>query len=148
MSPACYYGNKVTPLPMSASRVLLSRVQLTLHATRRTPYGASRLVHAVSAWSVKPDVLCLGIVGMRGSNRVLYTLLYHTVMHEMSTSPRHPNRSLVPFSLIVIINHRNMFTQHGIVIRDELLKKLPRGLWLPCFFAILRFRSYLFADLT
>ena len=28
-------------------------MQLTLHATRRTPYGASRLVQAVSAWSVK-----------------------------------------------------------------------------------------------
>ena len=30
-----------------------SRMQLTLHATRRTPHGASRLVLAMSAWSVK-----------------------------------------------------------------------------------------------
>ena len=28
------------------------RMQLTLHATRRTPHGASRLVQAMSAWSV------------------------------------------------------------------------------------------------
>ena len=28
-------------------------MQLTLHATRRTPHGASRLVLAMSAWSVK-----------------------------------------------------------------------------------------------
>ena len=37
----------------SASQALLSRMQLTLHATRRTPHGASRLVLAMSAWSVK-----------------------------------------------------------------------------------------------
>ena len=41
----------------SASRAVLSRMQLTLHATRPTPHGASRLVLAMSAWSVKPDVL-------------------------------------------------------------------------------------------
>ena len=28
-------------------------MQLTLYATRRTPHGASRLVQAMSAWSVK-----------------------------------------------------------------------------------------------
>ena len=37
----------------SASQAALSRMQLTLHATRRTPHGASRLVLAISAWSVK-----------------------------------------------------------------------------------------------
>ena len=37
----------------SASQVVISRMQLTLHATRRTPHGASRLVLAMSAWSVK-----------------------------------------------------------------------------------------------
>ena len=29
------------------------RMRLTLHATRRTPHGASRLVQAMPAWSVK-----------------------------------------------------------------------------------------------
>ena len=28
-------------------------MQLTLHAARRTPHGASRLVQAMSTWSVK-----------------------------------------------------------------------------------------------
>ena len=37
----------------SASHAVLSRMQLTLHATRPTPHGASRLVQAMSAWSVK-----------------------------------------------------------------------------------------------
>ena len=38
---------------MSASNVVLSRMQLTFHATRPTPHGASRLVQATSAWSAK-----------------------------------------------------------------------------------------------
>ena len=37
----------------SASQAVLSRMQLTLHATRRTPHGASCLVLAMSARSVK-----------------------------------------------------------------------------------------------
>ena len=53
-------------MPKSASQVVVSRMKLILCATLRTPQGASRLVHAISAWSVKPDVLRLGIVGMRG----------------------------------------------------------------------------------
>ena len=38
----------------SASHAVLSRMQLTLHATRRTPHGASQgLVQTMPAWSVK-----------------------------------------------------------------------------------------------
>ena len=37
----------------SASPAVLSRMHLTLHAIRRTPHSASRLVQAMSAWSVK-----------------------------------------------------------------------------------------------
>ena len=37
----------------SASQAGLGRMQPTLHATRRTPHGASRLVLAMYAWSVK-----------------------------------------------------------------------------------------------
>ena len=40
-------------VPRSASHVVLSRTKLTLHTTRRTPHGASRLVQAMSAWVVK-----------------------------------------------------------------------------------------------
>ena len=44
----------VKSLPaQSASQVVLSRIQFTIHATRRTPHGASRLVQAMSALSVK-----------------------------------------------------------------------------------------------
>ena len=37
----------------SASKTVLNRMQFTLHATRPTPHGASRLVQAICAWSVK-----------------------------------------------------------------------------------------------
>ena len=40
-------------VPKSASQAVLRKVLLTLHATRRTPHGASRLVDAMIAWSVK-----------------------------------------------------------------------------------------------
>ena len=36
----------------SAFRAVLGTVQFTLHATRRTPHGSSRLVQAISAWLV------------------------------------------------------------------------------------------------
>ena len=39
--------------PESASQVVLGRMQLTLHSTRRTPYGTSRLVHTMPAWLAK-----------------------------------------------------------------------------------------------
>ena len=55
-------------VPKSVLRAVLGRTQLALHATRRTPHGASRLVQALFAWLVKkPDVLRPGIEGMRGS---------------------------------------------------------------------------------
>ena len=37
----------------SASQAILSGMRLTLHATRQTLHGASRLVQAMPAWSVK-----------------------------------------------------------------------------------------------
>ena len=39
--------------PLPASQGVPSRMQLTLHAARRTPHGASRVVHTMSTWSVK-----------------------------------------------------------------------------------------------
>ena len=44
---------KLPSICKSASRAVLSRRQHTLHAPRRTPRGASRLVLAMYAWSVK-----------------------------------------------------------------------------------------------
>ena len=43
----CIYAGKC------AAQVVLSRMQLTLHAARRTPHGVSRLVLATSVWSVR-----------------------------------------------------------------------------------------------
>ena len=40
-------------MPKSVLRAILGRMQFTVHATRRTPHGASRLVRAMSAWLVK-----------------------------------------------------------------------------------------------
>ena len=37
----------------STSHMVSSRTQLTLHAIRRTPHGASGLVQALLGWSVK-----------------------------------------------------------------------------------------------
>ena len=37
----------------SASLAVLRRMQLTLHVTRPTTHGASRLVQAMSSWSVE-----------------------------------------------------------------------------------------------
>ena len=41
------------PLRKSVLRAVLAKMQFTLHATRRTPHGASRLGQAMSAWFVK-----------------------------------------------------------------------------------------------
>ena len=54
-------------VPKSVLRAVLGRMQFTLHATCRTPHGASRLVQATSAWLVKTHVHRPGIVRMRGS---------------------------------------------------------------------------------
>ena len=40
-------------MPKYVLRAVLGRMQFALHATRRTPHGASRLVQAMSAWLVK-----------------------------------------------------------------------------------------------
>ena len=69
----------------SVSQAIRSKMQLTLHATRPTPHGASRLMQAMSAWSVKirraPSRRC-------GDARVYG----HTTMamHALSTSPHAP----------------------------------------------------------
>ena len=40
-------------VPKPASQAFLTRMQVALHAIRRVPHGALRLVQAMSAWSVK-----------------------------------------------------------------------------------------------
>ena len=76
----------------SASKAVLSRMQLTLHATRRTPHGASRLVLAMSAWSVKtrraPSRHC------RDARVYGHTT---TAMHDNEYTP-HTSRNFAQFS--------------------------------------------------
>ena len=43
----------LSSIRMSASKAVLCRMPLTLHATRPAPHGASRLVQAMRVWSVK-----------------------------------------------------------------------------------------------
>ena len=66
----------------SASKTFLGRMQLTLQATRPTPHGASCLVQAISAWSVKtrraPSRHC------RDARIYGHTT---TALHDMSTPP-------------------------------------------------------------
>ena len=68
----------------SASKAVLSKMQLTLHATRATPRGALHLMQPMSAWSVKtgraPSRHCRDA-------RVLRSYDYCTAMHDMSTPP-------------------------------------------------------------
>ena len=48
-TPEKTINSKLSPICKSASQVVSSRVQLTLHATRSTPHGAARFVQATSA---------------------------------------------------------------------------------------------------
>ena len=71
----------------SASHAVLGRMQITLHGTRRTPHGASRLVQAMSAWLVKarhaPSRHCRDA-------RVIPLWSYDTAMHEYRVHPPPP----------------------------------------------------------
>ena len=78
-----------------SSHVVLGRMPLTLHTTRRTPHGALRLVHAMSAWSVKTRR-----TPSRHRRDARAYGLKTSAVHEMSTPPPPPltcssNRALV-----------------------------------------------------
>ena len=76
-------------MPKSVLRAVLGRMQFTLHATRRTPHGASRLVQAMSAWLVKTR---------RGPSRHnRHARVYGHTSHAYSedTPPRARQNSLV-----------------------------------------------------
>ena len=75
-------------VPTSASRTFFGRMQFTLHATRRTPHGASRLVQAMSACLVKTQR-----ASSRHSRDGRVYGQTSTAMHKLSTlpSPRRQN---------------------------------------------------------
>ena len=68
---------------------LLGLMQLTLHATRRTPQGASRLVRAMCAWAVKtrraPSRHC------REARVYGHTA---TAMHDIEYTPQYSSTTL------------------------------------------------------
>ena len=75
-----------------APQAVLSRMQLTLHATHRTPHGASRLGLAMFAWLVGESRACSGpsIGGMRGS-----TVIRLRPCMIRSTSPPHTHTNII-----------------------------------------------------
>ena len=66
-------------MPKSVLRAVLGRIQFTLHAIRRTPHGASRLVQAMSAWSVNTRRAPSRDARVYGHTT--------TAMHKLSTPP-------------------------------------------------------------
>ena len=78
----------------SASKAVLSRMHLTLHTTRPTPHGVSRLVQTMCAWSMKsrraPSRQC------RDARVYVHTT---TAMHDVSNPPRPrpPGQDVIAF---------------------------------------------------
>ena len=72
-------------VPKSVLRAVLARMQLTLHANRRTPHGASRLVQAMPAWLVRTRR-----APSRHSRDARVYGHTTTAMHKLSTSPPPP----------------------------------------------------------
>ena len=86
---------QVPPFPIpqkSVLRAVLGRMQFTLHATRRPPLGASRLVQAMSAWFVKTRR-----APSRHSRDARVYSHTTTAMHKLSTLPP-PSTFFLPTS--------------------------------------------------
>ena len=69
----------------SALQAVLSRMQLTLHRTRRLPHGASRMVHAIATWSMN--------TGRASAQHCRDARVYRhtaTAMHENDYPPPRP----------------------------------------------------------
>ena len=69
-------------------KAVLSRMQLTLRATRRTPHGASLSVQAMSAWSVKagraPSRHCRGARVYGHATTAMHEIEYIRVLGDKS----------------------------------------------------------------
>ena len=74
--------------------MVLGRMQFTLHAPRRTPHGASRVVQAMSAWLVK--TLRAPSRNSRDARVYGHTT---TAMHKLISPP--PSLSLPPTVALV-----------------------------------------------
>ena len=102
-------------VPKSVLRAVLERMQFTLHATRRTPHGASRLVQAMSVWLVKSRR-----APSRHSRDARVYGHTTTAMHKLSTPPPPPAKPAMYFNECFVAarheegchekNYVNMFT--------------------------------------
>ena len=90
----------------SASQAVLSRMQLTLHATRRTPHDALRLALAISAWlritRRAPSRHCRGARCYSHTTAARYDYEYPSPPLDQRTFPLSLARQ--PRSAIVISN--------------------------------------------
>ena len=86
-------------MPKSVLRAVLGRMQFTLHATRRTPHGASRLVQAMSAWLVKTRR-----APSRHSRDAKVYGHTTTAVHKLNTPPR-------PLAVAIQTSHPRRFAQ-------------------------------------
>ena len=69
-------------MPKSVLQAVFGRIQFTLHATRRTPHGALRLVQAMSAWLVNTR----SAPSRHGRDARVYGRTT-TAKHKLSTPP-------------------------------------------------------------
>ena len=111
---------------------------LTLHGTRRTPHGASRLVLAMSAWSVKtrraPSRRC------RDARVYGHTT---TAMHGNEYPP--PPRCLCYLYIVLVYRFFALFYLLFTFFSPLLCRFLFLSFYLVCFlFVVVRFCSFLF----
>ena len=79
-------------------------MQFTVHATRRTPHGASRLVLAMSAWLVKTQR-----APSRHSRNARVYGHTTTAMHKLSTPPSpSPGSTCITYNFgVICTGHRS-----------------------------------------
>ena len=126
-------------MPKSVLRAVLGRIQFTLHATCRTPHGASRLVQAMSAWLVKtrrgPSRRSRDARGYGHTN---------TAMPKLSTPLPSPSAPHPPLISLMLIFRRSDLTSYtcsvphqfsnppedqGFLLVNALLVFVPVGNW-------------------
>ena len=114
-------------MPISVLRAVLGRMQFTLHAARRIPHGASRLLQAMSAWLVKTR-------RAPSRHRRDARVYGHTItaMHKLSTpppprallslfltsDPRPPLAGFAPSALLVLLSSALAWNEKSLSLRQ------------------------------
>ena len=103
-------------MPKSVLRAVLGRMQFTLHANRRTPHGALRLVQAMSAWLVKTR----RVRSRHGGDARVYGHTT-TAMHKLSTPPPPPTNSTIE-SRTHIVGECEIYKDERDVLEERMRK--------------------------